>query len=111
MEDTSNLLLSTDWDFSGTSVNKGIHAIHPYPAKFIPQIPRKLIELFHPGDSSIVLDPFCGSGTTLAEAIDLGLDAWGIDLSPIACLTTRVKTTPLPCGLNEIARRGIIKAR
>jgi DNA modification methylase len=111
MGDTDELLLSTDWDFSDAPSNRGIHSIHPYPAKFIPQIPRKLIELFHPGDSSIILDPFCGSGTTLVEAIDLGLDAWGIDLSPIACLTSRVKTTPLHCDLNEIGRRLISKAR
>ena len=64
-----------------------------YPAKFIPEIPRQLIELFHPGDTSGVLDPFCGSGTTLVETIDAGLDAWGIDLNPLACLIAKVKTT------------------
>jgi len=111
MKDTNELLLSTDWDFSDAPSNRGIHSIHPYPAKFIPQIPRKLIELFHPGDSSIVLDPFCGSGTTLVVAVDQGLDTWGIDLSPIACLTSRVKTTPLSCDLNEVGRRLIFKAR
>lgn len=110
LKDTSELLLSTDWDFTDAPSKRGIHSIHPYPAKFIPQIPRKLIEFFHPGDSSIILDPFCGSGTTLVEAIDLGLDAWGIDLSPIACLTSRVKTTPLHCDLNEIGKRLIFKA-
>jgi len=111
MKDTSELLLSIDWDFTDAPSNRGIHSIHPYPAKFIPQIPRKLIELFHPGDSSIILDPFCGSGTTLVEAIDLGLDAWGVDLSPIACLTSKVKTTPLHCDLNEVGKRLIFKAR
>lgn len=111
LEDTSKALLSTNWDFSDAPSNKGIHSIHPYPAKFIPQIPRKLIELFHPGDSSIVLDPFCGSGTTLVEAIDLGLDAWGIDLNPLACLTTRVKTTPLTADLKEIVKQINIRAR
>jgi site-specific DNA-methyltransferase (cytosine-N4-specific) len=38
-----------------------------------------------------VLDPFCGSGTTLAEARRQGLDAVGVDLNPIACLISRVR--------------------
>ena len=43
------------------------HGLHPYPAKFIPHIPRELIREFSgPGD--IMLDPMCGSGTALAEA-------------------------------------------
>lgn len=111
MNTISESLLSTNWDFSDAPAHKSIHTIHPYPAKFIPQIPRRLIELFHPGDSSIVLDPFCGSGTTLVEAINVGLDAWGIDLNPLACLTTRVKTTPLLIELSEVASHIVIKAK
>ena len=111
MSNTSQVLSSVDWNFSTTPANTGIHAIHPYPAKFISQIPRQLIELFHPGDTSVVLDPFCGSGTTLVEAINLELDAWGIDLNPLACLTTRVKTTPLPLEFIEVAKQIILKAK
>lgn len=95
----------TDWNFSDVPANTGLHAIHPYPAKFIPQIPRKLIELYHPGDSSLILDPFCGSGTTLVEAIRMGLSTVGVDLNPLACQITRVKTTPLRDDLEEIGKR------
>ena len=70
------------------------HNFHPFPAKFIPQIPRILIEQFsEPGDT--VFDPFCGSGTTLVEASLLGRNSIGTDINPISILASRVKTTPL----------------
>ncbi|MFM7888782.1 MAG: DNA methyltransferase, partial [Pseudanabaena sp.] len=68
------------------------HSIHPYPAKFIPQIPKMLIrELASAGDT--ILDPFCGSGTTLIEALRLECNAIGIDANPLACLLSRAKST------------------
>lgn len=84
-----------DIDLDGV-VDKGYltHNIHPYPAKFIPQIPRRLIEIFSsPGD--VVADPFCGSGTALVEARLLGRTAVGSDLNPLSTLVSRVKATPL----------------
>ena len=45
---------SIAWDFTDAPTRKGSHGIHPYPAKFIPQIPRYLIQLFHPGDDTPV---------------------------------------------------------
>lgn len=105
MSSITDALQKVDWNFSDSSGSKGIHGIHPYPAKFIPDIPRNLIKLFHPGDNSVILDPFCGSGTTLYEAINMGLDSIGIDLNPIACLIASVKTTPIFGGFeNEIIK-------
>jgi len=85
-----------DWDFPGSSSDDSIHAFHPYPAKFIPEIPRALIELFPPPKGSCVFDPFCGSGTTLVEAQVKGYDSVGVDLNPIACMLSRVKTSTIP---------------
>jgi site-specific DNA-methyltransferase (cytosine-N4-specific) len=97
-------LRSVAWDFAEARTGEGLHGIHPYPAKFIPQIPRALIELFHPGDASPVLDPFCGSGTTLAEAFLLGVNSIGVDLHPLATLIAKVKTTPVGASLGELAK-------
>lgn len=70
------------------------HSLHPYPAKFVPQIPREIIEkLSDPGDW--VLDPFCGSGTSLVEANLLGRHAVGTDVNPLSCKIARAKSTPL----------------
>jgi DNA modification methylase len=70
------------------------HGLHPYPAKFIPHIPRSLIvELSRPGQ--VVLDPMCGSGTTLVEASLAARPSVGLDLNPIAALVSRAKTTVL----------------
>ena len=83
-----------DWDFPDASTGYLTHGLHPYPAKFIPQIPNALIqELSSVGDT--ILDPFCGSGTTLVEALLLKRHAIGIDANPIACLITAAKTVRL----------------
>ncbi len=109
--EATRLLNALDWDFRGAPVESGIHTIHPYPAKFIPQIPRQLIQLFPPKSGSVVLDPFCGSGTTLVETINAGLDAWGIDLNPLACLISRVKTTTVPLNLEFTIKAIVQKAQ
>lgn len=70
------------------------HNLHPYPAKFIPQIPRLLIEKLSP-EGGTIFDPFCGCGTALLEAALMGRRAIGVDLNPLAVLISRVKTTRL----------------
>ena len=70
------------------------HNFHPYPAKYIPQIPAEIIKgLSKEGDW--ILDPFCGSGTTLVECKLLGRNSVGIDINPLACLISEVKTIEL----------------
>lgn len=70
------------------------HGIHPYPAKYIPQIPNKIISE-HTNERNIILDPFCGSGTTLLEASLLGRKSIGFDTNPIATLISKTKSTAL----------------
>ncbi|PNI09418.1 hypothetical protein CXX84_03900 [Arthrobacter sp. AFG7.2] len=70
------------------------HGAHPYPAKFIPQIPRVLIAHYSsPGDT--VLDPMCGSGTTLVESALAGRHALGVDINPVSTLISEAKTCRL----------------
>jgi hypothetical protein len=97
-----------DWSFSNSPTQYLTHSIHPYPARFIPQIPNSLIqELSSVGE--VVADIFCGSGTTLVEAVLLRRHAVGVDANPLACLLTRAKTTRLSSadarGLLDTAER------
>ena len=82
------------WDFATAKTGYLTHNLHPYPAKFIPQIPNALIqELSAVGDT--VADIFCGSGTTLLEALQLRRHAVGVDANPLAAMISRAKTTPI----------------
>lgn len=68
------------------------HGFHPYPAKFTPQIVNKFFNLYCKKGFSI-LDPFCGSGTTLVEGVLNGMASVGIDLNPIAYIISKAKST------------------
>ncbi len=73
----------------------GTHGIHEYRGKFFPQLVRSLLNISGASQDSTVLDPMCGSGTTLVEAILLGCQAIGIDLNPLSVLMSRAKCDAL----------------
>jgi len=78
---------------------KHVHRLHPYKGKFIPQLVQYFIDdhtdnfkksiFFKEGD--IILDPFSGSGTTLVQAIEMGIHAIGVDISRFNCMITDTK--------------------
>ena len=68
------------------------HGIHEYKGKFNPQIVRAIMNLCCVGSDSLILDPFCGSGTSLLEAQLLGCETYGIDINPMAVFIAQTKT-------------------
>lgn len=86
----------TNWDFKESNTKEYTHRIHTYPAMMIPQIARRLIYLYGQ-EAKTLLDPFCGSGTSLVEASLLPRikKAYGFDLNPLAVLISKVKTTTI----------------
>jgi tRNA G37 N-methylase Trm5 len=85
--------------YTESQTTKHVHRLHPYKGKFIPQLVEYFLDkhtdkfktetFFKPGD--IVLDPFCGSGTTIVQANELGINAVGIDISAFNALISNVK--------------------
>lgn len=81
-------------DIVTRDVNTHTHGFHKYPAKFIPQIPKWAITKYLNGNKDkCVLDPFCGSGTSLVESILAGHNAIGVDIDPLSAMISKVKTT------------------
>lgn len=65
-----------------------IHNVHPYPCKFPGWVVAELVA----GGGEVLLDPFCGSGTTLLEGARAGWKrVYGFDSNPIATLIARFK--------------------
>lgn len=71
---------------------KHVHRLHPYLGKYIPQLAEVFLrKYFNPGET--VLDPFCGSGTTMVQANELGINSIGCDVSVFNTILCRAKTT------------------
>jgi hypothetical protein len=90
----ADLDLDLSWseqDLPERERTKHVHRLHPYLGKFIPQLVEVLLSrYFRRGEH--VLDPFAGSGTTLVQALESGLDATGVDIAAFNCLLMDVKT-------------------
>jgi len=67
-----------------------LNAVCPYFTMFPLEFPIRVLRK-HLEDRPVILDPFCGRGTTLFAARLFGLSAWGIDTSPVAVAVARAK--------------------
>ena len=82
------------WDYRGEKTKSHTHGIHTYPAMFIPQVGRRLLETYSK-EGDTICDIFCGSGSALVESRLIGRNAYGIDLNPLAIFLAKAKTTPI----------------
>lgn len=82
------------WTFRESDIHFMTHGIHTYPARMIPQVAERLISMYG-SKKGLLLDPFCGSGGVLTEALRQDMNAIGLDINPLACLLSRVKSRPI----------------
>jgi hypothetical protein len=98
-------------NFQGIDTQYSTHCLHTYLAAMIPALAGKLIDSYVPPGGT-VLDPFCGGGAVLVEAILSGRQALGHDINDLAILVSKAKTTYL--SHEQIANAGndiLTKAR
>ena len=72
-------------------------SVHPFPARMAPEIALEAISALDP--RSTVVDPMCGSGLVLREAVEQGHDAIGFDVDPLAVLMSKVWTRSLTTSM------------
>src|ERR1700674_1081108 len=69
-------------------VHEWYRIILGYPDRLV----TELLIRFEARPGQLVVDPFCGAGTTLVECMKMGIDSIGIDANPSSCFSARVKT-------------------
>lgn len=79
-----------------------VHGLHEYKGKFNPQIAKAILNIFGISAGDHVLDPFCGSGTSLVECAQIGAKATGFDLNPFAVYVANAKLLALTIPFVEI---------
>ena len=87
--------------------DRPVHWWYRFVLSFPPHLVRDYIDRFGLNAGHCVLDPFCGTGTTIVECKKLGIQGIGIEANPMAHFASRVKVdwTPDAAGLENSSLR------
>jgi hypothetical protein len=72
--------------------DKAFHSWYQFVLGYPPHLVRYYTYKFGIRSGHLVLDPFCGTGTTNVECKKLSIDSLGLEANPIVCFASRVKT-------------------
>ncbi|MHB1528610.1 MAG: DNA methyltransferase [Acidiferrobacteraceae bacterium] len=94
---------------NGNGINRqstrySAHGLHEYKGKFNPQIARAILNILDIRIGARVIDPFCGSGTSLLECTHLGMRAVGTDINPLAIFIANAKLDAVRIPVAELRR-------
>jgi DNA modification methylase len=84
-------------------LDRAVHDWYRFVLSFPPHLVREYVRRFNLGPGDRVMDPFCGTGTTLVECKKLGIESVGVEANPLAAFAASVKTdwSPDPGLLRE----------
>lgn len=71
--------------------DRPVHDWYRFVLSFPPHLVREYMERFNLDESATVLDPFCGTGTTLVEAKKRGVNSIGIEAVPMSAFAAETK--------------------
>jgi hypothetical protein len=71
--------------------DRAAHDWYRFVLSFPPHLIRRCAQRFSLAPGATVLDPFCGTGTTLVECKKLGIESIGIERNPMAWFASQVK--------------------
>lgn len=71
--------------------DSSIHDWYRFVLSFPPHLVQRYLETFCVDQTSFVLDPFCGTGTTNVECKKHGISSWGIEASPLTHFASKTK--------------------
>src|SRR5712692_8534636 len=93
--------------------DQSVHDWYRFVLSFPPHLVRDYLARFKVSRGAVVLDPFCGTGTTLVECKKSGIESVGIEANPMPCFATRVKVDwqADPSSLLNHARQVAASAR
>jgi SAM-dependent methyltransferase len=77
----------------GRSTTYLTHGLFRYAGKLPPPLVALLLSR-HSSPGDLVVDPMCGGGTTLIEAVSSGRNAVGLDINPVSLLVSEALSTP-----------------
>lgn len=84
------------------STRYSAHGLHEYKGKFNPQIVRAMLNILNIPVGSQIIDPFCGSGTSLLECVHLGMVGVGTDINPLAVFIANAKLIAVCMPASEL---------
>src|SRR3989441_9558444 len=91
--------------------DRAAHDWYRFVLSFPPHLVRDYIKRFGIDSHKRILDPFCGTGTTLVECKKLGIPSVGVEAHPMACFASRVKVDWSPDPDQLLAHSKKVAAR